>query len=98
MSVEDDHEASLYRVQWTARARRSLHRLEIGQCLAMIDHVDGPIAENPHRLGKVLRLPPLIGIHSARRGEYRILYKILEGDGTIVVIDVQHRRDAYRNT
>lgn len=64
---------------------------------AVIEHVTGPIAESPERLGKELRLPPLIGVRSARRGEYRILYEIIKDDGAIVVLDVQHRRDVYRS-
>ncbi|WP_460626861.1 type II toxin-antitoxin system RelE family toxin [Intrasporangium mesophilum] len=36
------------------------------------------------------------GIHSARRGTYRVLYRINESQREVVVLRVDHRRDAYR--
>jgi len=32
-----------------------------------------------------------------RVGTYRILYEILDTDGTVVVVKVGHRRDVYRS-
>ena len=33
---------------------------------------------------------------SARRGTYRILYRIVEAKREVVVLRIEHRRDAYR--
>lgn len=38
----------------------------------------------------------LSGLHSARRGEYRVVYEIREDDRVVIVHRLQHRRDAYR--
>jgi len=37
----------------------------------------------------------LSGIHAARRGTYRVLYRINEDDHEVVVVRVDHRRGAY---
>jgi mRNA interferase RelE/StbE len=54
-----------------------------------------PLAENPHRAGKAL-LKPLDGLHSARRGSYRILYRIEDQVVLVTVIKVTHRTGACR--
>ena len=61
----------------------------------MIDLITGPLVESPRRLGKPLR-QELEGIWSARRGTFRILYRIDEANRQVVVLRVEHRRFAYR--
>ena len=39
----------------------------------------------------------LEGLHSARRGDYRVIYEIDEEANVLVVHRVQHRRDVYRS-
>jgi mRNA-degrading endonuclease RelE of RelBE toxin-antitoxin system len=46
-------------------------------------------------MGKPLR-EDLVGIWSARRGTYRVLYRINEEAREAIVVRVEHRRDAYR--
>jgi len=55
----------------------------------------GPLAANPHRAGKPLE-EPFDGYHSARRGTYRIIYRINEDKHTVEIHSIRHRRDAYR--
>jgi mRNA-degrading endonuclease RelE of RelBE toxin-antitoxin system len=50
---------------------------------------------NPHRVGKPLDAP-FDGYHSARRGTYRISYRINEDKHTIEIHSIRHRRDSYR--
>jgi len=38
----------------------------------------------------------LAGRHSARRGNYRVTYEILETEVQVEVVAVQHRANAYR--
>jgi mRNA-degrading endonuclease RelE of RelBE toxin-antitoxin system len=38
----------------------------------------------------------LAGVHSARRGTYRVLYRINEVQREVVVLRIDHRRDAHR--
>jgi mRNA interferase RelE/StbE len=56
----------------------------------------GALLENPHRVGKQLR-GDLAGVRAARRGTYRVLYRINDAEGEVIVLRVEHRRDAYRS-
>jgi mRNA interferase RelE/StbE len=38
----------------------------------------------------------LAGVWSARRGTYRVLYRIREDFREVIVLRVEHCRDAYR--
>jgi mRNA interferase RelE/StbE len=49
----------------------------------------------PYRAGKPLN-ELFDGYHPARRGTYRIIYRINEAKGTVEVHSIRHRRDAYR--
>lgn len=62
---------------------------------AIFEFVDGPLRANPYRLGKQLR-GEFTGLWSARRGEYRIIYRLDEEDRTLHLVFVSHRRDAFR--
>ena len=62
---------------------------------ALFEHLTGPVAGNPYRLGKPLD-PPFDELRSTRRGDYRALYTIDEHQQTVTVVAVAHRRDAYR--
>jgi len=62
---------------------------------AAIAETISAIAENPHRLGRPLRLD-LEGVYAARRGPYRVLYEIDDGRRLVTVLAVGHRADIYR--
>jgi mRNA interferase RelE/StbE len=53
------------------------------------------LAANPHRVGKPLKLG-LVRLDSARRGDYRVIYRIDDHDHRIDVVAIEHRSDAYR--
>lgn len=85
----------MYEVEITPEGLRHLNRLPEKVREAAIAAILGPIAENPQRLGKPL-LGELEGLHSARRGDYRIIYQIFEDEKVVLIHRVQHRRDVYR--
>jgi mRNA-degrading endonuclease RelE of RelBE toxin-antitoxin system len=62
---------------------------------AVIDLITGPLLADPYRLGRELR-QPLRGVFAARRGTYRVLYRIDEAKREVTVIRIDHRRDVYR--
>jgi mRNA-degrading endonuclease RelE of RelBE toxin-antitoxin system len=62
---------------------------------AVIDLITGPLLSEPRQLGKPLRRE-LEGLWSARRGTFRVLYRIDEARHEVVVLRVDHRRDIYR--
>jgi len=59
--------------------------------LETIDH----IADAPQRMGKPLRLE-LEGLWTARRGQYRVLYRIDEARHVVEIVAIDHRADVYR--
>ena len=63
---------------------------------AVIEFVTGALVENPQRVGRGLR-NELAEIMSARRGTFRVLYRIDDVRREAVVLRVDHRRDAYRS-
>lgn len=84
-----------YRVEWAGSAQRSMVRFPTRVAVAVIEVVYGTVADNPHRVGRALRWD-LEGLHSARRGDHRIVYRI-EHDRHVVVIEaIAHRTDFYR--
>ena len=62
---------------------------------AVMDFITGALIENPNRVGRELR-NELAGIHSARRGTYRVLYRIDEAAHEVTVLRIDHRSDIYR--
>jgi mRNA interferase RelE/StbE len=57
--------------------------------------ITGALIENPHRVGRELRRE-VAGIFSARRGTYRVLYRIDGTTPTVTVLRIDHRSDVYR--
>ena len=62
---------------------------------AAYEFITGPLLEQPHRVGKQL-LPPLDDRRSARRGTYRVIYRVDDEAHVVTVVDIGHRRDVYR--
>jgi mRNA-degrading endonuclease RelE of RelBE toxin-antitoxin system len=82
----------------TPTARRQLaEHLPAAVAFAAHEFIVGALVDSPHRVGKRL-FPPLDDRHSARRGTYRVIYRIDEDMRTVTVVDVAPRRDAYRTT
>ena len=85
----------MYEVGITPEGLQYLNQLPAKIREAALAAVFGPIAENPRRLGKPL-LGELEGLTAARRGDYRIIYEILEEEQIVVVHRIQHRGGVYR--
>jgi len=99
--VSDEREApgagasAPYTVIFSQQARRNLHEnLPFDVAAAAMATIDGPITTSPHRVGKPLD-EPFDGYHVARRGTYRIIYRINEDKHTVEIHSIRHRRDAY---
>lgn len=77
-------------------ARRQLaEQLPESVAFAAYELIIGPLLDNPRRVGKQLP-PPLDDRCSARRGTYRVIYRIDEEQRTVTVVGVFPRSDAYR--
>jgi mRNA interferase RelE/StbE len=82
-------------VELTSAAVRSLDRLPPRVLPAVVEFLYGPLADSPERVGTSLR-GDFEGLHSAHRGEYRILYEIRPRAAKVIVHRVAHRANAYR--
>jgi mRNA-degrading endonuclease RelE of RelBE toxin-antitoxin system len=89
-----DHDE--YELVVTPPARRALASdLPESVAAAVIEFLTGTLILHPRRVGKPLR-GDLAGIWSARRGTYRILYRVVEEPREVIVLRIEHRRDVYR--
>lgn len=80
----------------TATARRQLaEHLPEAVAFAAYEFIRGPLLQNPHRVGKRL-MHPLDDRHSARRGTYRVVYRIDDEKRKVTVVGIGHRSDIYR--
>jgi mRNA interferase RelE/StbE len=69
--------------------------LPVAVAVAVTEFLTGVLLDNPHRVGKPLP-GELSGYHSARRGAYRVVYRIDEPTRTVHVVRIDHRADVYR--
>jgi mRNA-degrading endonuclease RelE of RelBE toxin-antitoxin system len=81
-------------IAWSPTARRALTKLPEKVASAVIEFCYGALADNPHRVGKALRLE-LDGLHSARRGDFRVIYRISQRTTQVVIVAIEHRADVY---
>ncbi len=84
-----------YAIRFQPAARRAIsERLPESVAAAVLEFCEAALAVNPQRVGKPL-FGPLTGCHGARRGTYRIVYRIDEAARIVHVLDVDHRSDIY---
>jgi mRNA interferase RelE/StbE len=89
-----------YSLSLAASARRALTEaapkgLPLPVAAAVAEFLTGPLLDSPHRLGKPL-VGQLRGYHSARRGAYRVVYRIDDTARVVHVVRIDHRADIYR--
>lgn len=85
-----------YGIELARPARRALtDELPVTVAAAAWELIDGPLRDNPQRLGRPLRAP-FAGHWVARRSSYRVRYLIDEDRRVVIVLDVRGRSDIYR--
>ena len=86
----------MYAVEFTPTARRNLRSLPEKIATACAELLHGPLARNPHPVGKPL-VGALAGHRGARRGSYRVVYDRVDQDYLVVLVGrVDHRADMHR--
>jgi mRNA interferase RelE/StbE len=89
-------EVARFDLRFQPAARRAIaQRLPESVAAAVLEFCDSALAVNPYRVGKPL-FGPLEGCHGARRGTYRIVYRIDDDTRTVQVLDIDHRADVFR--
>lgn len=85
----------LYEVRFQPPARRAIsNRLPESVAAAVLEFCAADLRINSNRVGKPL-FGQLAGCHGARRGTYRIVYRIDEVSRTVHVLDIDHRSQIY---
>ena len=94
--MSEDPDADRFTLQATPTVRRQLaEELPEAVAAAALEFITGPLLDNPHRIGRRLS-PPLDDRYGARRGTYRLLYRIDDNARVVTAVLITHRRDAYR--
>lgn len=87
--------AGRYDVRFQPAARRAIsHRLPETVAAAVLEFCEAALAQSSYRVAKPF-FGPLAGCHGARRGTYRIVYRIDETTLTVHVLDIEHRVGIY---
>lgn len=76
-------------------AQRALEKLPHKIAAAIAEFITGPLPNNPQRLSKPLR-HEFAGWHVARRGDYRVTFRMLHDDHVLLIGRIEHRSQAYR--
>jgi len=85
-----------YRTVLTAAALRSLQAVPPRVAEPLVAFIFGSLAEEPKRRGKPLR-GELTGRWAARRGDYRIAYRLDDDAKAMYVLKIARRADVYRS-
>lgn len=84
-----------YTVIYAPRALRDLRKLPEKIATACVEFIRTAVAEDPYRVGKPLT-SSWEGYFSARRSEWRIIYRIDDRQVLVEVVTVARRADSYR--
>lgn len=76
-------------------ARAIAEQLSEPVAAAVVEFLTTTLIHEPRRVGKPLRRE-LAGVWSARRGTYRILYRVRDDTREVIVLRIEHRGDVYR--
>lgn len=86
---------SSWRLVVAASAERKLGQLPEKFAAAIVEFMLGPLLENPRKVGSPLQRD-LLGLYSARRGSYRVVFQLDEIERKVLVLRIEHRSDVYR--
>jgi mRNA interferase RelE/StbE len=88
-------EPSSWSVQLSPTAIRALDQLPHKVSAAIAEFITATLPADPRRLSKPLRYE-LFGWHVARRGDYRVTFRMLDDDHVLLIGRIEHRAHVYR--
>jgi mRNA interferase RelE/StbE len=82
----------IYDIQLTTKAKKQLKKLDKKQQIRIIAKLDY-LAKNPRSHG----VKKSVGYNAYRYrvGDYRIIYEIVEKSITVIVLNIDHRKQVY---
>ena len=86
-------------IKYTESAQRHLRKLDRQVAIRVLDFMDERVAglDDPRAIGKNLTGPKIGAYWRYRVGDVRIICDIRDHELLILVIEIGHRREVYRN-
>jgi mRNA interferase RelE/StbE len=85
-------------IKYTETSSKQLKKLDRQTSLRVLDYMDERVAllADPRTLGKNLKGPKMGEYWRYRVGDVRVICNILDGQMTVLVIEIGNRREVYR--
>jgi len=85
-------------IKYTESSSKQLKKLDKQTALRVLDYMDERIAvlADPRSLGKNLKGPKVGEYWRYRVGDIRVICNIVDGQMTVLVIEIGNRREVYR--
>ena len=85
-------------IKYTESSSKQLKKLDKQTALRVLDDMDERVAvlADPRSLGKNLKGPKMGEYWRYRVGDVRVICNILDGQMTVLVIEIGNRREIYR--
>ncbi len=84
----------MYKIELRRKAQRALDRFPKGDFNAVLDAVKD-LANTPRPKG--VEKIKSAGLWRIRQGDYRIVYRIDDGQKMVTILHIGHRREIYRS-
>ena len=85
-------------IKYTESSSKQLKKLDKHTALRVLDYMDERVAvlADPRSLGKNLKGPKVGEYWRYRDGDIRVICNIVDGQMTVLVIEIGNRREVYR--
>ena len=85
-------------IKYTESSSKQLKKLDKQTALRVLDYMDERVAvlSDPRSLGKNLKGPKMGEYWRYRVGDIRVICNIVDGQMTVLVIEIGNRREVYR--
>ena len=85
-------------IKYTESSSKQLKKLDQQTALRVLNHMDERVAvlADPRSLGKNLKGPKMGEYWRYRVGDIRVICNIVDGQLTVLVIEIGNRREVYR--
>ena len=85
-------------IKYTESSSKQLKKLDKQTALRVLDYMDERVAvlAEPRTLGKNLKGPKMGEYWRYRVGDIRVICNIVDGQMTVLVIEIGNRREVYR--
>ena len=93
--MRDAGDRDAFDIAWAPSAQRDLARLPEKVATAPVEFAYGSLSESPFAVGGEVHLE-LEGHRSARRGDFRVIYRVDRDEHRVHIVAIGHRADVYR--